>query len=138
MSITIEQTIYEPIPTGKYTAKIAEIEESDGQFGPQIKFRFELPPDEEGETKSLLGWASQKFSTKSKLYAWTKAALGGGPIDRSYAWSSDDLLGKKVYITVVEKEGDEGVFNKIDGISPFNQQSPQPAPLPPPDYDGDW
>ena len=137
MSITIEQTHYDPIPTGKYPAKIAEIEESDGQYGPQLKIRFELPPDEKGETKSLTGWTSRKFNSQSKLYAWTKAAFGGEPIDRSYIFNSDDLLGKKILITVVEKEGDKGVFNKIDGLSPFEEQFQESAP-PPQDFDGVW
>ena len=136
--ITIEQTFFDPVPTGKYPARIVEIEESTGQFGPQLKFRFELPPEEDGEPRTLLGWTSQKFSTKSKLYSWTKAALGGLPIDRSYSWNSDDLIGKKVLITVMEKEGDEGVYNKIDALSPYDQEAERPTPPPLPEFEGNW
>ena len=51
MTIKIDQTKYEPVPTGRYSAKIVDIEETEGQFGPQLKFTFELPPDEDGENR---------------------------------------------------------------------------------------
>jgi hypothetical protein len=131
MTITIEQTIYEPVPTGKYPAKIAEITEEEGQFGPQLKFQFELPPDEEGNERSLVGWTSRKFSKKSKLYKWTAAVLGGVQIAREYNFNSDDLMGRKVYLHVVEKTGDNGPFNKIEDLEPYQ---PQPVTQP----QGDW
>jgi hypothetical protein len=133
MTITIEQTIYEPIPTGKYPAKIANIEEAEGQFGPQLKFEFELPPGDDGEDRTLLGWASRKFSNKSKLYKWTQAALGGGPIDRSYTFNSRDLIGRPVYIHVVEEQGDNGPYNKITSLAPYDKQESLPEAPPPPD-----
>ncbi|MFC2052842.1 hypothetical protein ACFLV7_00890 [Chloroflexota bacterium] len=126
MSITIEQTVYEPVPTGRYSARIIEIAESDGQFGPQVKITFELPPDEHGETRTIYGWCSQKFSTRSKLYEWTKAALGGEPIDRIYTFDSDDLVGKKVTLSVTEENGELGIYNKISSVMPYvNQASVQ-------------
>jgi hypothetical protein len=134
MKIIIEQTFFEPVPTGKYPAKITEIEETEGMYGLQLKFTFELSPEVVGEPRSLIGWTSKKFSNKSKLFRWTKAALG--PIDRSYQFDSDDLIGRKVNITVVEVEGDDGVYNKIEDVSPFNN-GPQ-KPISPPEYDGDW
>lgn len=140
MTITLVQTFYEPIPTGKYPAKINQIEVADGQFGPQLKFTFELPPGEDGETRTLIGWCSQKFSNKSKLYAWTKAAFGGEPIDRSYTFSSEDLIGRKVNLTVVEKENEDGVYNKIEDVTPFTEQVSEASPqsTPPPVFEGEW
>jgi len=129
VTIRIERTIYGPLPTGRYSAKIAEIAESDGQFGPQVKITFELPPDEHGETRTIYGWCSQKFSSRSKLYDWTKAALGGSPIDRDYTFSSDELIGKKVTLSITEENGDLGIFNKISSVLPYvNQTSVQAQP----------
>lgn len=136
MTIRIKQTYFEPLETGRYPARIAEIEESEGQFGPQLEITFELSPDEDGNTRTLRGYASMKFSGKSKLYRWTKAALGGEPIDRSYTFNSEDLIGKKVYITVIEIEGDDGDYNKIEDVSPFTEEPQQTSP--PPEYEGDW
>jgi hypothetical protein len=134
MGITIKQTIFEPVPAGKYLAKIAGFEEDDGQHGPFLKIRFEFQLDEGGETRSLIGLASRKFSTTSKLHKWTEAAFGGGPIDRSYTFNSDDLLGRYVYINVVEEVDETRVFNRITSLSPFEQQSRVSTPPPPPEF----
>jgi len=134
MPITIKQSHYEPVPAGKYLAKIAEIEEDDGQFGPFLKIRFEFQLDEGGETRFLTGLASRKFSTTSKLYEWTEAAFGGGPIDRSYTFNSDDLLGRYVYINAVEEKGETGSYTSITSLSPYEQQSRVSTPPPPPEF----
>lgn len=130
MGITIKQTVYDPIPTGKYTARISKIEESAGQYGPQLKFVFDLQPGEDGKSRSLTGWASKNFSVRSKLYEWTLAALG--PFDHEYAFNSDDLIGKKVILVVTEKVGDQGVFSVITSVLPYLK--PQPAPAPASDW----
>ena len=138
MTIKIEQTIYEPVPTGRYSAKIVDIEETEAQFGPQLKFTFELPPDEDGENRTIFGWCSKKFSSKSKLYGWTRAALGGNSIDRSYMFNSDDLIGRKVTLSVTEEQGELGIVNKISSVIPYvNKTSGQDKPTQPP-ISEDW
>ncbi len=127
MSITIQQTVFQPVPTGKYPARITAVEEAVGQFGAQVKILFELPPDENGEPRAITGWAAKKFSNKSKLFEWTLAALG--PFDRSYVFNSDDLIGKKVMLVVTEREGEKGVMNVITSILPYPK--PQPVQTPP-------
>ncbi|GAI12914.1 unnamed protein product, partial [marine sediment metagenome] len=65
----------------------------------------------------VLGWCSQTFSNKSKLYAWTKAAFGGGDIPREYTFDSDDLENKLVILTLVVRTRDDGTpFNRIDSL----------------------
>ena len=129
MTIKIPQTTYEPIPTGEYLAKISQITNEDGLYGPQLKFTFDLLNQDEERT--LLGWTSAKFSTKSKLFGWTKAALGGGELPQTKDFDSDELLGKKVILVVVEKQGDNGPFNKIDDVKPYRQPQVQPSASPP-------
>jgi len=134
MGYKIEQTVYEVLPTGDYPASIGRIELEDGQYGQQLKFSFDLLVEEYAD-RTLLGWASAKFSTKSKLYGWTRAALGGQPIDPAYVLDTDDLIGKKVLLTVLVKQKDDGSgieFNKIDSVRPYrNGQAPvqQPEPV---------
>jgi hypothetical protein len=132
--ITRTQKIYEPIPTGRYPARINKIEEKLGQFGMQFQFEFLLKSDATGEEKTLLGWCGDTFSTKSKLYRWTQAAVfGGGAIPRDYEWNDQDMLGKKVMLVVVEKTTDDGsIVNKIDGVLPYVAQPAQPAQPPAP------
>ncbi len=93
MSIKISQTKYEPVPEGIYPATIEAIEAETGEFGPQLKFKFQLEPFQGfDDGKQLYAWCSRKFSPKSKLYAWTAALLGKIPAD--YTFDSDDLLEK--------------------------------------------
>lgn len=42
MGIKIEMTKYDPIPAGVYLAQIGAVDEAEGQFGPQLKIRFDL------------------------------------------------------------------------------------------------
>jgi hypothetical protein len=142
MGIQVEQTVYEVLPTGEYLASVSEIEQEDGQFGQQLKFVFEVGSgDFEGVT--LWGWTSMKFSNKSKLYKWTKAAFGGADVPQEYTFDSDDLLGRKVVLTVVVNTKDDGSeFNRVDAVKPYRQpktgngaQAAPPSPPPPPTFE---
>jgi len=116
MSIRIKQTHYVPLPTGEYQATIADILEETGQYGPQVKFIFDITEPEQYNDRSLYGWCSQKFSTQSKLYAWTKAAMGGGVLASDFDFDSDAMIGKFVTLALVVKEGDKGQYNKIYAV----------------------
>jgi len=114
--VKIKQTKYEAIPVGEYPAKIASVLPAEGDYGPQLKVRFELlSPGCEG--KSLAGWCSQSFSPKSKLWGWTKAALGR-EIAEGEDFDSEAVVGKVVRLTVVTKAGDNGEYNKIADVKP--------------------
>ena len=138
MTITIQQTFYEPVPTGPYAAKLVAIVEKEGEYGTYLEFTFELPPNENGEARTVLGFATPTFSNKSKLYAWTKAIRGGGKIDRNYTFNSDDLIGRKVYINVVVEEEEENCpKNKVVSLSPYVKPDSQ-NPSPQPTQSDDW
>lgn len=144
MGITITQTAGTVIPTGEYPAKIVSIEETTGQFGPQLKVKFMLSgaPDIDGTTTSA--WYGQTFSPKSKLFALAVAAFGGRAIPATYNFNSDDLLNRSVRVVVVEKQKPDGsTFSKVDSVKPAKsangtpaqaaQAAPSPVPLPPPE-----
>jgi hypothetical protein len=138
MPILIEQTRYKPIPTGKYSAKIINIEE-DNRYkdNPKLQFTFEISPNEEGKTRTIFGWVNMKFNPKSTLYKWTQAAFGGEPIDPSYRFNSDELIGNKVNIAVeVLEKNDDTVTNKIVNVSPSTEK--QSESVPHPEVDMDW
>lgn len=129
MSIIIEQAQYTLVPTGDYKARIAEIVEDEGVYGPQVKFAF-LVVGGEFDDQTLLGWCSAKFSSQSKLYQWTRAAFGAD-IPTEYAFNSDDLLGRNVILTVIVREKDDGTeFNKIERVRTRGSNSTGPAPQP--------
>ena len=114
----VQYTEQAVIPMGVYNARITEVnEDTEGQFGPQFQYNFEITAGEH-EGVNLLGWSSQKFSKKSKMRKWATAALQrtfspGEQID------TDDLVGKPVRIEVLKKtsESDGSEFNKIDDVT---------------------
>lgn len=116
MGVKIPQTFVMTWPVGEYVARIDKITEKEGTFGPQLQIAFKLTQMDE-KASPVLGWCSQTFSNKSKLYAWVKAAFGGGPIPETYDFDSDDLIGKKVLLTLVIRDREDGTqFNRIDSL----------------------
>ncbi len=124
MSIKVEQTHNVCIPVGEYPAQITSIEETDGQYGPQLKFTFTISGGEYQST-TITGWASRTFSEKSKLYAWTKAAFGGVEIPPDYNFDSDAVLKRRVTLVIIKRASDDGAeFNKIDAVLPLKKPTP--------------
>ena len=121
MSITIEQTVYEVLPMGTYSAVISEIEPETGQFGEQLKFVFQLTDDEHAGN-TIWGWCSAKFSPKSKLYKWTRAALGNREIPRDYHFNSDNVIGQSVNLQITLEAREDGTeFNRVHDLRPIKQ-----------------
>lgn len=119
MSITIEQTSYELLPVGDYAAVITDIQSEAGLYGPQLRFTFTIEGDAHNGNQ-LKGWCSAKFSPKSKLYEWSRAAFGGAEIPADYAFNSDHILGRKVTLSVIIDPKDDGTeFNKIQTVKRF-------------------
>jgi len=141
MGIRIKQMRYEPLPVGEYVAVIGEIKDEEGQYGPQLRFRFDLRAP---QGRSLVGWCSQTFSPRSKLYAWVRAAYGGRAIPPDWDFDSDALLGRTVRLVVITQVGEGGEeYNKISDVRPAwpwdVQAAPaeEPEPALPPLEEGD-
>lgn len=116
MGHKLKQTFVRTYPVGEYVARIGNITTKPGDFGPQFQLPFHLT-QMDPDSSPVLGWCSQTFSNKSKLYAWTKAAFGGGEIPREYNLDTDDLVNKLVLITLVIRTRDDGTqFNRIDSL----------------------
>jgi len=116
MGVKIPQTVIQTYPLGEYVARIGRVTTKEGTFGPQLQIPFHLTQMEENASP-VLGWCSQTFSNKSKLYTWTKAVFGGGDIPREYTFDSDDLENKLVIITLVVRTREDGTpFNRIDSL----------------------
>lgn len=136
MGIQIQQTIFEVLEPGEYPAKVAGIEAVEGQFGPQLRWSFDL-----GDGKKLSAWTSQTFSPKAKLYKWTASAFGGWDIPRGYVLDTDALLNRPVRLIVVVEAGRDGPYSKVsDVLPPRRQQAPAAngaamAAPPPPLFD---
>jgi len=121
----IEQSYFEPVPTGDYQCVVGAVAPDEGQFGPQLQFRFDITAGDMTD-RSLMGWCSQKFSPKSKLYKWTRAILGKD-IPRGWALDTDLLLDRPVVATVVVQTREDGSeYNKLTDLRPYrNGQNAQ-------------
>lgn len=119
----IEKKEYVVLDTGTYTATVASIEQTDGQYGPQLQWDFRL---EDGSSQRA--WCSQSLTPKSKLFAWAKALLGEVPdsID------TDDLLGLPCRLSIVMRTREDGSeTNKVDNVlAPKAGQKRRPMPEP--------
>ena len=125
MSIKIAKTEYVPLPADVYEAEVLTIEQTEGEYGDQLKFTFGLL-DEEVNKRTLFGWCSAKYSPKSKLTAWTRAILGG---EREGGFDSDLLLGQRCRLTVGLRHGSDGLeHNTITDILPSKAGAPSSAP----------
>ena len=126
MSLTVQQTEFVLLEAGEYPATIGTVEAEEGQFGPQLKFKFML---DDGTT--LLGWCSRTFNPKTKLYAWSKAAFGGGEIPRSYNLDTAHLENKRVRLFVTVEAGRDGMeYNKVNTVLPARRSTLPPVPAP--------
>jgi hypothetical protein len=125
VGIKIEASSYEPIPAGVYVAQVGKVEQVEGQFGTQLKIRFDLL-DPEYSDRALIGWTSCKLSPKSKLWAWSKAAVfAGREIPKGWTFDSDELLDKRLQVVVSTERGSDGeTYNRITNVLPLRQRPP--------------
>lgn len=109
---------------GFYRAKVTQIKETTGDFGPQLEFTFTVLDEEGDETDNTVrAWCGIAWSAKAKLFGWSKALLRSkcpippAPID------TDVLIGKRCDIELVQgkQRDDGGYWTKLaPTIYPYN------------------
>ena len=133
----IEQTVYETIPPGQYQAKLVDVQEEQGNWGPFLKLLFEVEGGDHAGT-NVTAVASAKFSARSKLYKWVRA-LYGRTIPKTYTLETSDLLGRRCVLGVEIVEDDGTEFNRVETIYPAQQQPAKAAPpAAPPQEQAPW
>src|SRR5215475_14061280 len=95
----IEFEQYSVFPAGMYRCRLEEVANIETQFGPALKFNWQVVDgDETGEKLSAL--ANKKLLPKSKLALWAKAHLGISAFPEGFILKVNTLIGKEVFITV--------------------------------------
>ena len=121
----VQKTEYETLDTGVYPATIRDIQITDGKFGPQLQWDFDLVGG-----GSQRGWSGTTMSGKSKLGKWVMALLGNIPDELD----TDHLVGKPCRLSLTVKTTDDGTeFNRVDNVlapRATKTQKPQPEPEP--------
>jgi hypothetical protein len=118
---------YEPVEPGEYKAKLTELEEElEGQYGPQVRFTFEITDDQDYKGQTIRGWCSLKldddgeftFWEGTKLWDWIAALRGGTAVGADgEEFELDDLVGSTCRIMVVTKRKKDGTpTDKIDNV----------------------
>jgi len=123
---TIPKKQYVLLEEGQYLAEVTDLEQSEGEYGTQVKITFNLL-DAEEENASLIGWCSANYSPKSKLFAWTKAALGQ-KFNPDEDFQASKLKGKQVHLQVSRRMGANGTeYNKVEAVFSHRQALPRKA-----------
>lgn len=134
--VTFTDSDFEVLETGEYRVQVTNIEETAGNFGPQLKLTLEVIAGEH-EGASLWTWCSIKGGPKSKLTRWCQA-MG---IDTSAGTqiNTDDLVGKRCTAVVLAKEKTDGSgeYNAVTDLKPNKVKKTAPAPAPKADADDD-
>lgn len=130
-TLTATKSEFEVYPVGEYLAQVVDFEETEGNFGPQFRFRFEFLKPKAYAGKQISAWCSKKLaggSKKSKLWTWVEAAYNR-PLTEGEEVDIDLLIGRQVVLVVVTepKSDGDGEFNKITSVRAYKQQEPFPA-----------
>jgi hypothetical protein len=144
VTMTTETAMFEdvrpgnsPLEDGRYILKIVKLEPAEGQFGPQIKWYFNVADaaskaiirDSQGEPYEWFGYTSTKTNPGTKTHTWASAFMGRElEIGESGSQLARDLLGKKA-IAMVGPSG-PNQRTSILSIKPFVATAAAPPPPP--------
>ena len=122
MGFTIPQTAAADVPAGAYEATITGIDQINGQYGPQVRIKFQF---ESGETLSL--YTSATFNAKSKLWAVVSAVFGKEP-GPGVPFNSDWLVNRRARVLVGDYTRADGTTgSKIMAVLGHNQPTVTPG-----------
>lgn len=88
---------------------LVAIEETEGQWGPGLKWIIELDDDEpaeNGDPRETWAFCSQKLSPRSKLYGWVKAIDESLIPDSGGVLDLEELIGTRVQVMFEHYQGD--------------------------------
>jgi hypothetical protein len=125
MTLKMKAQEHEPPEPGIYRAKLGDLQESEGQFGPFVKWFYELL--EEGyEGQTIRGQSSipEAFTAATKTWQWAQALLGR-PIRPGEVIDLEDLIGNECMLTLGHKETERGTFATVEAVNPIRRKKPK-------------
>lgn len=130
MALKFDAEVYEALDEGVYRAKLAGLEEDEGEYGPFVKWYFQIL-EEDYEGQSVRGQSSipKSFNSATKMWQWAQGLLGRA-IQAGENIDLEALVGKECMITIGHKETDRGTFARIDAVNPVRKKKKKPAPAP--------
>ena len=92
---------FKDIPSGFFKAKVSEIKEEEGVFGPYLRIIFTIIEHEDMAHYRFSGIVKPTALKQSKFFRWTTNILGEEPDD---VFSTNDMIGKECMIFISKKD----------------------------------
>lgn len=116
----LRKTEYKLLPPDTYNATITGItvqKSTNPEFGDQLRWRFAVDDLESDGAVPVTGWSSLIYSTKSKTFEWTMAALGCKPDEMPEELTPDVVIGRRVRVLLIIKNKNDGTQdNRVDRV----------------------
>jgi len=105
------KAMYEaPLGSGQYPAIVDDVQDVEGEYGPQVQFDFTVQNNGGGVGRQIRMWASNKLSKKSKLYRIASKFEDPDKIKKD-GWDPFTLKGKTVLLLVVNEDDQDRVVD---------------------------
>ena len=87
--------MFKDIPAGSFKAKVSDIKEEKGAYGPYLRITFTITEKGELDHYRFSGLVKPTSLRQSKFYRWVRNILGEDPGDM---FCTKDMLGKECII----------------------------------------
>ena len=132
MTLKMRAQEHEPPEQGVYRVKLVDLQEDEGQYGPFVKWFFELLEDDyEGQTIRGQTSIPESFTTATKMWQWAQGLLGRA-IQPGESIDLEDLIGNECMLTIGHKETERGTFATVDAVNPVRRKKPKKQAPPEP------
>jgi hypothetical protein len=124
---------FEVLDAGVYPARLKEITEGTGEYGPYLRWAWAALDEQGNETETeISGLCNPILNSRSKVSQWVAAHLGrkleiGERVDLRTCIGKDVLL----TLTIEPRKDGNGTRNKVAAVSPA-QRAPRPPTRPQP------
>ena len=126
MVITIQST--EPLPTGEYRVKVAELTTVEGRYGEQLRWRLQVVQGDYAG-RLLTAFCNPSGNPASKCGRWV-AALLGRSLQTGEQIELATLVGKEARAVVIVKVAADGrEVNAVQELLPLRSRSGSPTLL---------
>lgn len=106
---------------GMYEAELKRIEKIDTQYGEQLRWVFDVYDEESDEYTEVSGITSQKFTSRSKGFAWF-SALGGKVKDGKV--NLNEIIGNRALVEIRYRKGRGDIeFPNVTDVKPLPKKS---------------
>jgi len=103
-------TYQAPLGSGQYNAVVDDVQDVDGEYGPQVQFDFTLTANGGRTGREIRMWASNKLSKKSKLFQIATKFEDEDKIKKD-GWDPFSLKGRSVLLLIVTSEDQDRVVD---------------------------